>query len=254
MLIDNHIHAVAHGEYHYNYDWLRCFAQKAKTRGINEIGFSEHDEYLERVNPKLLDDLGREYRHMKFRLGLEIDYIPGRQSFIRNLITNYPFDYVLGSVHFIEGWGFDHPDYMFRFEELDIDKVYADYFELVKEAVLSGLFDVISHLDLIKVWGHRPRKQDVLYYVEPVLQCIKQAGQVIEINSGGLRKPVAEFYPAAAIVKRMAELGIPITLGSDAHHPDQVGYKLYLAARMARQAGYSHIVKFDKRQRELVPL
>lgn len=254
MLVDNHIHAVAHGEYEYESDWLGRFARRAIDRGLCEIGFSEHDEYIDRINPGLLEALGREYPELKVRLGLEVDYIPGREALIGEIINTYPFDYILGSVHFIKGWGFDHPDHAFRFEQMDIDQVYAEYFELVQQAVLSGFFDVISHLDLIKVWGHRPCRHNVLYYAEPVLQCIKQTGRVIEINSGGLRKPVAEFYPEALLVKRMAELGIPITLGSDAHHPDQVGYGLFQAARMARRAGYSHAVKFHRRQQELFAL
>ncbi len=248
MIADYHIHAVAHGEYYYTDEWLRCFIARAKQMGIDEIGFSEHDEYLERIDRDLIRVLGKEYPEIGLRLGLEMDFIPGRQNYIRGLLAHNQFDYVLGSVHFIDGWGFDHPDHRVRFEELDIDEVYDDYFSLVKEAVETGLFDIVSHLDLVKVWGHRPKRRDIFEFVQPVLRCVKEAGMVIEINSGGLRKPVGEMYPSFDILKQMAKMEIPITLGSDAHHPDQLGYGLNEAARLARQAGYDKFVKFESRR------
>lgn len=249
MIVDYHIHALAHGEYDYTYEWLRSFVEQARKMEVLEIGLSEHDEHIELMNPAAIEDLRRGYPGITIRLGLEIDYIPGREEYIRNLTTAQHFDYTLGSIHFISGWGFDHPDNRYRFDELDIDDIYDDYFNLVKNAVKSGLFDVVSHLDLVKVWGHRPVKRRLFEFVEPVLQCIKETGMVIEINSGGLRKPVKEIYPSIEIIKRMAEIGIPITLGSDAHHPDQVAYRLHEAAELARQVGYDYITRFESRQK-----
>lgn len=249
MIVDYHIHAVAHGEYSYTAEWLRRFIEQARIMGVAEIGFSEHDEFMSHIQPDLIESLRREYPDNPLRIGLEIDYIPGREEHIKKLTEAYCFDYIMGSVHYIGGWGFDHPDYRLRFEELDVDDIYNDYFNLVRDAVKSGLFDVVSHLDLVKVWGHRPVKRCLMEYVEPVLQCIKEAGMVIEINSGGLRKPVKEIYPSFDIIRRMADMGIPITLGSDAHHPDQVGCCLAEAAEIVRQAGYQTIIMFDSRRK-----
>lgn len=253
MLVDYHIHAAAHGEYQYTYDWLKSFVEKALSRGINEIGFSEHDEYLDRIKPDLIQELNRKYRDFNIRLGLEIDFYPGRNEEILRIISSHSFDYILGSVHFISGWGFDHPDERYRFEEKDVDEVYRDYFALIIAAARSRLFDVVGHLDLVKVWGHRPSGQ-MSAIIEPVLQCIKEEDLVIEINSGGLRKPVAEVYPAFSIIQRMAAIGIPATLGSDAHHPDQVGCELRETAALLKKAGYRQIVQFVSRQKILVDL
>jgi histidinol-phosphatase (PHP family) len=253
MLVDYHIHAAAHGEYQYTYEWLNCFVEKALSQGINEIGFSEHDEYLDRIKPELIQQINQQHRGINVRLGLEIDFIPGRNEEIRRLISAYDFDYILGSVHFISGWGFDHPDERHFFEQKDIDEVYRDYFDLVAGAAQSRLFDVMSHLDLVKVWGHRPRSP-VSNIVEPVLQGIKQEGLVIEINSSGLRKPVAEIYPAFSIIERMAAMGIAVTMGSDAHHPDQVGYELAETAQLLKRAGYRKMIKFISRQKVQVDL
>lgn len=253
MLVDYHVHAAAHGEYQYTYEWLNFFVEKALCLGINEIGFSEHDEFLDRIKPELIKEINQQHPGINVRLGLEIDFIPGRNEEIKRLITTYDFDYILGSVHFISGWGFDHPDERHRYEQKNIDQVYRDYFDLVAAAAGSRLFDVMSHLDLVKVWGHRPLSP-VASMVEPLLQCIKQESLVIEINSGGLRKPVAEIYPAHSIVERMAAIGIPVTMGSDAHHPDQVGYELAEIARLLKRAGYRKIVKFISRQKVQVDL
>lgn len=253
MLVDYHIHAAAHGEYQYTYEWLNCFAKRALSLGIKEIGFSEHDEYLDRINPELIRQVSEQHPDLNIRLGLEVDFIPGRYEEILRLVSAYDFDYILGSVHFISGWGFDHPDERHLFEQKDIDEVYREYFDLVTAAAKIRLFDVMSHLDLVKVWGHRTLSP-VSDMIEPLLQCIKQEGLVIEINSGGLRKPVAELYPAYPIIERMAAIGIAVTMGSDAHHPDQVGYELAQTARLLKKAGYREIVKFISRQKVLVNL
>ncbi len=254
MLQDYHIHALAHGEYQYTYDWLRTFVIAARERGITELGFSEHDEYLSRIDLAVLQRLRQEFPDMNIRLGLEVDFIPGREEHIREISRQYDFDYLIGSIHFIDGWGFDHPDFSHLFTGKDIDQIYRSYFELVHRAVKSGLFDVVGHLDLIKIWGHRPRKHSVKHYVEPLLNSIKAAGMVIEINSAGLRKPVKEIYPAPELVDLIFSRGIAVTLGSDAHHPAQLGEGLPEARQMLIDAGFKSIAGFDQRQTKLLPL
>ncbi len=254
MLLDYHVHAVAHGEYKYDYEWLRLFLEKACQLGIKEIGFTEHDEFVQLIDRAMLYRLSDEYGDVSIRLGLEVDFIPGRELEIAALRKKYDWDYFIGSIHFIDGWGFDHPDYRHLFAAKDCDQVYEEYFALVNQMVLSGLFDVVGHIDLIKIWGHRPERKSVIDYASPVLQNVKAAGMAIEINSAGLRKPVREIYPAQELLETMFAMDIPVTLGTDAHHPDQLGEGLPEAVRAAWQAGYRQVVALTGRRHRLVSL
>lgn len=254
MLQDYHVHALAHGEYQYTYDWLKEFLIMARERQIMELGFAEHDEFIAQIDTTILKRLQEEFPDIKLRLGLEVDYIPGREDYIRQISSTYDFDYIIGSVHFIDGWGFDHPDFRHLFEERDIDQVYNRYFELVEMAVNSGLFDIIGHLDLIKIWGHRPQQNNVMFYVEPLLNSIKAAGMLIEINSAGLRKPVGEIYPQQEIINLIASKQIAVTLGSDAHHPQQVGEGMQEAKGVLINSGFTHLASLQQRQVSLQPL
>lgn len=248
MLLDYHVHAVAHGEYDYSPAWIGKFLARASEFGLQEIGLAEHDEYRKLVNHALIAEIQGQFPGLRIRRGLEVDFIPGREQVIKDFLACGNYDYVIGSVHFIDGWGFDHPDYRQGFESRDVDEIYQAYFNLVKQAVESELFDIMGHIDLIKIWGHRPSRHNIAFYLDPVLKSIKAQGIVIEINSGGMRKPVGEIYPGPEILNMMKALDIPITLGSDAHHPDQVGEGLQQAAHLACQAGYRKVVRFEGRR------
>lgn len=248
MLWDYHVHAAAHGEYDYSPEWISRFLENARKLGLKEIGFSEHDEYRELVDHELIAKIQGQFPEPRIRIGLEVDYIPGREQVIEKFLASVNYDYVIGSIHFINGWGFDHPDFRQEFDARDIDEIYSAYFNLVKKAAESGLFDIMGHIDLIKIWGHRPCKRNIAFYLEPVLRSIKAQGIVIEINSSGMRKPVGEIYPAPEIIDMMSALDIPITFGSDAHHPDQIGEGLEQATRLAYRAGYRKAVRFAGRR------
>ncbi|NLW92166.1 MAG: histidinol-phosphatase HisJ family protein [Syntrophomonadaceae bacterium] len=250
-MLDYHIHVAAHGEYKYTDEWVGDFLNHARLRKINEVGLLEHDEFLSMVDNALIERLAFNNPDLLVRRGLEVDYVPGREQDIKKMLAGQNLDYVIGSVHFIDGWGFDHPDNQDLFENKDIDRVYRDYFSLINQAVHSGLFDIIGHIDLVKIWGYRPIKKGIMHYVDPVLKSISRSDMVIEINSAGLRKPVGEIYPENEILKAMFALNIPITLGSDAHHPDQVGEGLEEACNAAKRAGYRYVSGFDRRQRYL---
>jgi len=254
MLQDYHVHALAHGEFSYTYDWLKAFVIKAQEQGIRELGFSEHDEYLNQIDYDIFRKLKDKFPDMNIKLGLEVDYIPGREDYIREISSKYDFDYLIGSVHYINGWGFDHPDFRYLFNEKDIDEVYHSYFNLVNGAIESGLFDLVGHLDLIKIWGHRPLRYNLLYYLEPLFINIKKQNMAVEINSAGLRKPVKEIYPAPKIVDLIISQGIPVTLGSDAHHPSQLGEGLHLVRNILKRAGCTCLATFAKRQLDFLPL
>jgi histidinol-phosphatase (PHP family) len=246
MLADYHIHAAAHGEYKYTREWIQQFLDTAAGRGIAEIGLSEHLEYSQLVDLALIEKISSEAKQVKVRLGLEADYIPGQEEITRRHIMARNYDYIIGSVHFINGWGFDHPDFRERFDHCDIDETYQFYFNLVLGMVQSGLYDIVGHMDLIKLWGHRSRRP-ISSFITPVLKAIRVAGMTVELNSAGLRKPVHELYPAESIITEMFNLDIPVTFGSDAHHPDQVGEDFNILIEAAARAGYNSIMTFAQR-------
>jgi len=255
MLVDYHVHAAAHGEYKYSHEWLNQFLDQAFERGIKEIGLSEHDEYINLMDFELFRELQTVRRNnINIKLGIEVDYIPGREKEIKVIIQGKQYDYIIGSVHYIDGWGFDNPSFKEGFSQRDIDEIYDQYANTLLKMVQSGCFDVVGHIDLVKIWGHRPLKHTSLYYLEPVLKAIKQSGLVVEINSAGLRKTVSELYPAFDLVNRMFEYSIPITFGSDAHQPEQIGEGLNEAYRSAWEAGYRYLVRFSQRERIVTPL
>ena len=252
MAVDYHVHVAAHGEYHYSEEWLNLYLQNARQRGIQAIGLAEHEEYRDRADQALIERLRRPDLYVA--RGLEIDFIPGREETIKEMLDQYPLDFVIGSVHYIDGWPFDHPDYRQQFASADFDQVYSQYFALVDKLVGCGLFDIVGHLDLIKIWGHRPKLKNSLQYALPVLHSIKTAGMIIEINSAGIRKPVGEVYPAWKIIEEMFRLGLPVTMGSDAHNPDQVAEDFAEITRSLWDIGYRKVVAFRGRKPYLLPL
>ncbi len=187
-------------------------------------------------------------------LGIEADYYPGAEPFLRDWLPHQPFDVVLGSVHYINDWGFDNPDNLYVWDSVDVKGVWRQYFSLVRSLVELRLFDVITHFDLPKKFGHRIRDTDLKEMVQPLLDRIAKAGMAIEINTSGWRRKVAEAYPSPLILNLMRERGIPITFGSDAHAPEDVGYAFDKAVALAREAGYGHFRRYCARQSSLCPL
>jgi histidinol-phosphatase (PHP family) len=168
-------------------------------------------------------------------------------------LAQFELDYVIGSVHYLDDWMFDHPDYKETYKQWDNDELYEEYFDCITQAVKTGLFDIIGHFDLIKVFNVRPNK-DILELVNPVLEVIKKHDQVIEINTNGLNKPVGEIYPERKILERAKELGIKVTLGSDAHSADRVGENLAKVRELLSDIGYKEFATFSGRERKMVDL
>ena len=254
MLIDYHVHVIGHGEYEFASQRIQTYIQQARAAGLSEIGLLEHDEYWQQIDFNLIKRIQQDNPDINIRPGLEIDFIPGREKYINSIIMSAPWDYLIGSVHFIDGWGFDHPDYIDEFEYSDIDIIFDQYYNLIAQTVDSGLFDIVGHLDLIKIWGHKPIKKSASAYVEPILKKIKASGLVVEINSAGLRKPVKEIYPSREIMEQMFRLNIPVTLGSDAHNPEQVGDELENCVELLHKIGYRSMICFERRKHRVIPL
>lgn len=225
------------------------YVEAARAAGLLAIGVADHLPLLPEPDPELsmeaceLDDYVAEVLELKAAfpgfvlLGIEADYRPDTVSEVHSLLESQPFEYVIGSVHHLGDWGFDDPRQMEGYSSRQIDDVWVDYLELVGEAAECGLFTILGHLDLVKKFGYRPTRalDDEL---DRVVERLSRAGVAIEINTAGLHKPVKEAYPSPAILRKLWAADIPITFGSDAHRPEEVGRDFDHAADLARAAGY----------------
>ena len=244
---------------------MKEYVEHAIKLGIKEMGFADHiplywldekqrDPSLAMPEEQLADYVAQvlrlqgAYAEITIRLGLEVDYIPGFEHRARRLIDLYPFDYVLGSIHYIDGWGFDNPAYLEQYRYLNINDLYDRYFKQFQKAARSGLFDIMAHPDLVKKFNYRPSESFRLPY-EAAARVLGEAGVCLEVNTSGLRAPVSEIYPAPDFLTACHQYGVPITLGSDAHTPDQVGYRFDLGRDILLQSGYTGLATFDQRKR-----
>ncbi len=179
-------------------------------------------------------------------LGYEVDYLPGHMD---KRVLEADVDYLIGSVHFLDKWGFDNPEFLSGYKERDIDEIWQTYFHLIEEMAKSKLFDIVGHIDLIKVFQYYPKKKSALEYAKPALEAIKKADMALEINAAGYRKPCKEAYPSKEILQEAFNLGIPITFGSDAHDPKQVGLFSNEATVLAKEVGYKECVYYKNREK-----
>jgi histidinol-phosphatase (PHP family) len=187
-------------------------------------------------------------------VALEFDYWPGVDAALEALWELYPWDLRLGSVHYVGDFGIDSEEEIPRWEKSDPDVVWEDYFALLTEAAGSGLFDVIGHADLVKKFNFYPRRDPTPWY-EAFLSAAAASGVVMELNTGGLRKPCAEVYPGVDILRLARAYEVPIAFGSDGHHAGQIAAGFETALALARSAGYEQYVRFHPgREREVFPL
>ncbi len=240
----------------------------AEQAGIGELGCSEHvyrfraaldiwrHPFWEQQAHDDLDAYCTFVRTTSLRLGLEVDFVPGAEDRTANLLDSHDLDYVLGSVHFVGDRAVDHEGWDIWTRQGDPDEVWRRYFEALAAAARSGLFDVLAHPDLVKVWGRaRPRpERDPRFYYEPAVEAIAEAEVAVEVSTAGLRKPVAELYPAAEFAAMCLEAGASFTLSSDAHAPVEVGYAYERAVAEMRDWGIEEIVTFERRRPALEPL
>jgi len=181
-------------------------------------------------------------------LGYEVDFLEG---YMDERVLKAEVDYLIGSVHFLGSWGFDNPEFIDTYKNRDIDSIYRDYFESIKALAESNLFDIVGHLDLIKVMGFYS-KTDVRILAKDAIKAIKKADMVVELSAAGYRKPCKEAYPSDSLLTLIAEANIPITFASDAHHPKQVGFKSRELEAKAKAFGYDKCATFSKRERDMI--
>ncbi|HYE98612.1 MAG TPA: histidinol-phosphatase HisJ family protein [Planctomycetota bacterium] len=243
-----------------------AYARRAMDVGVTELGFSDHSPMPPDYDPDWRMEIGQyglyvgmvercraAFPQLSIKLGLEADYHPGTEAFVERILKEHPFDYVIGSVHYLGDWGFDNPELVRRFEGRDIGALYEQYFGLVEALARTGLYDILGHPDLIKKFGHRPTS-DWSALERRALEAVARAGMALDVNTSGLRRPAKEIYPRPAMLRAAREMGIGITFGSDAHEPGHVGQAFAEAIAHARAAGYTHYRRYTARRWESVPL
>lgn len=265
MFIDYHTHHVrcghASGE-------LEEYVQKGIEIGLKQLGLSDHMPLLH-VDPATyfpgmampMDELSgyveeclylkEKYKHhIDIKVGLEGDYIEGYEAEIERIVQDYPWDYVIGSIHFLGEWDIADFRQLDGWNGRDIDEVYHQYYDAVQKAARTGFYDYIGHIDVIKRFGKIPAA-DISQLERETLDIIKKQGMAIELNASGLRMPVKEMFPSRRMLEYCFQHNIPLTVGSDAHQPEWLGQYLDEATALLKEIGFTHLATFDKRKRRM---
>jgi len=253
---------------------IEQYCRVARNRGVPELGFTEHlyrfreservlgafweadrrkdssrsalsdftaqmveldrvfwiEQYVEAV-------LAAKERGLPVLLGLEVDFIPGTEEAVAELLAPYPWDFLLGAVHWVGGWAIDTSECSSEFERRGVERTWEQYFGLVVEMIRSDIPDVLAHVDLCKKYGHRPAAEPFDLYRQ-VVKAATESGMAVEVSSQGLRNPAQEIYPSPAFLQMFHRAGVPITLASDGHRPEEVGWGRREVVSAAASAGY----------------
>jgi histidinol-phosphatase (PHP family) len=271
MLTDYHLHlrrddlgaTAAESFTQENVSRYRAVAQE---RGIAELGVSEHVYRFEQALTVWQHPLWREFAtddldaycefvraRTDLRLGIEADFVAGAEDRMANLLERRDFDYVVGAVHFLREHSIDMDDYSVWDRGHSAEEIWERYFHTLAEAARSGLFDILAHPDLVKVWGaNRPRPEgDLRRYYEPAIEAIAETGIAVEVSTAGLRKRARELYPARAFLEMCVEASAPVALSSDAHRPEDVGAEYDQALELLDAVGIGELCVFERRTRRL---
>ena len=240
------------------------YLRTAVARNLRYLGVSDHIPWPSGYDTESRMGAGRfpEYRSIldnlrkaaqgtgvKVLYGIELDWVPGRMDEVARAIENEPFDYRIGSIHYVGDFAFDNPAEIGKWESIGVDRVWNRYAELMCEFVQNFRFEIMGHADLPKKFGHRP--SDPAKFLKKLREALVFAGErgiAVEINTCGLRKPVGEMYPSLEILKAAREAGMPLTFGSDAHAPCDVAADFDSARELARAAGYRSSLAFENRK------
>ena len=276
MLTDYHLHLrpdelqATPSEY-FTLANVQRYREAARAREISELGVSEHVYRFAQALGVWQHPLWREFAHddideycafvrsTDLRLGIEAEFIPGAEDRMANLLEARDFDYVVGSVHFLSDHALDMDDYSVWGSGRSPEEIWRTYFLALGEAARSGLFDILAHPDLVKVWGSshpdRPLPEgDLRHYYELAIEGIAESGIAIEVSTAGLRKRAQEIYLAPVFLDMCLEAGAPIALSSDAHRPEDVGVDYDQALELLESAGVEELCVFAHRQRRMEPI
>jgi len=277
MLTDYHLHlrpddVEATAAEHFTLANVERYRAVASERGISELGVSEHIYRFRQALDVWGHPFWREYAHddlddycefvreeTDLRLGIEADFVPGAEDRLANLLERHDFDYVVGSIHFLSDRALDMEPYGIWDGTQSAEEIWQRYFQMLGEAARSGMFDILAHPDLVKVWGparpDRPRPEgDLRRYYEPAIEAIAESQIAIEVSTAGLRKLARELYPAQAFLEMCLDAGAPIALSSDAHRPEDVGADYHQALELLQRVGYEELCVFEHRTRRLEPI
>ena len=290
---DYHVHLHPHGPHtgegpppgEYPIAHIEAYVEQCLERGGFEVGFTEHlyrcvesaqalgEFWVDPTNPAIAAQaeafvaedrilslesyvaavVAAKDRGLPVLLGLEVDYFPDTIDAVLELLAPYPWDFLIGSTHWIGAWSVDHDGAAFEFDRRGVDRAYEDYFAIEAQLAASGAVDALAHVDVVKKFGHRP-SQPITHLYEPVVNGAKASGTAVEVSSAGLRSLAAEPYPAPDFLRMFHAAGVPITLASDAHFPQDCADRFDELTDYARQAGYTDRVRFSQRKSQLVPL
>ncbi|HXW58469.1 MAG TPA: histidinol-phosphatase [Solirubrobacteraceae bacterium] len=274
MLTDYHLHLrpddlEATAAAHFTRANAERYRAVASERGIAELGVSEHVHRFRQAlevwrHPfwvqNAVDDLDEYCAFVRtqtdLRMGIECDFVPGREAQIAALLGARDFDYVVGSVHFLGDRAIDMDENGVWDGGEGAEAVWRRYFQALGRAAASGLFDILAHPDLVKVWGVQrpPPGGDLRRFYELAIDAIARSGVAVEVSTAGLRKRVRELYPAEAFLAMCVQAGAPVALSSDAHRPEDVGAGYDQALALLARVGVGELCVFERRERVLAPI
>jgi histidinol-phosphatase (PHP family) len=268
MRIDYHTHHFRCG---HAVGTLEEYIESAIAKGMEQIGLSDHMPLLhvdpETYYPEMAMSMAElpayveeclklkeKYKdQIQVRIGLEGDYIEGYEEQIAKIIDSYPWDYVIGSVHFLGTWDVTDFRQVHNWDDRNIMQVYEQYYDAVQKAAATGLYDYIGHIDAIKRFGFRP-EEDTTPLENAALEAVARHQLAIELNAAGIHTAAKEMYPSRRMLEQAYALGIPVTYGSDAHHPDRIGQKGREAGEMLKNVGFTKLATFKRRKRDMISL
>ncbi len=257
---DYHLHTYLckHGEGH-----VQDYVQAALQRGLSEIGFAEHipipglddpdgrmllDEF--EIYQSEIEKAQKDFPDIKIKMGIEADYMPKYMPFIESFLKQHPFDFIIGSVHFIDDWDFTNPAHAEKMNTFGVNETYRSYYRLLNEAANCGLYDIIGHFDIPKKFG-KFASCDLTPEIETALDAIKKNNIALDVNTSGIRKTVGEIHPSPDILKKAFMRDIPVVIGSDAHRPQEVAFHFNETVALLTGIGYQHTVSYEKRKPKL---
>lgn len=263
-MIDYHLHGDFCGHAR---GALEEYVAVAISRNFKEIGFSAHLPKVKEPDPfhampeedlpryvELVGSLRRRYRtRITIRLGIEADYFEGYEEKTRRLLRSHDFDYVLGAVHFIGDWHFTSRAGRARYGKEDPDESYMRYFDLVKRGIRTGLFDILAHPDAIRVKGFAPEATMETEY-RAIAGLLAEHGMAVEVNTAGIRRDRGGIYPARPLLEACLDRDVPVTIGSDAHDPEDVGRDYDVALQLFAEMNLTTIATFSRRRISMQPL
>jgi histidinol-phosphatase (PHP family) len=265
MIVDYHMHLRAPDEsIDHSVEAVELFLDVAGARGIDEIGFSEHAYYFEEtrslwsvpyhverchypIEPYVDAVVEAKREGMPVKLGLEVDYVPGMEEETAEILRPYPWDYLIGSIHFVGNYSIDSEPTLVA--EVGVEEAWRRYYDMLAGAARSGLFETLAHPDLVKMYGDG---DEISWDWARVADGLD--GVCLEVSSAGLHKRHGSLYPNADLLGEARRRSVPITLASDAHVPQNVGRDLASAIEHARTAGYETVTVFDGRRGRQEPL